>query len=89
MKGYAKIASPLYMLISGDNASRKSKVFNLTHECQAAFKATKDLCMSAPILAFTVFSKPFKLHTDASGIRLGPVLYQEQNGVAQVIGYGS
>ena len=49
MKGYATITSPLYMLISGGNASKKSKVVNWTEECQAAFKAVKDLCTSAPI----------------------------------------
>ena len=81
MKGYTKITSPLYRLTSGDNASKKSKVVNWTQECQTAFKAIKDLCMSTPVLAFADFSKHLTLQTDASGIGLGAVLYQEQNGV--------
>ena len=35
------------------------------------------------------FGKPFKLHTDASIISLGAVLYQEQDGVENVISYTS
>ena len=40
-------------------------------------------------MAFADFTRPFKLHTDASAIGLGAVLYQEQGGKDQVIGYAS
>ena len=33
--------------------------------------------------------KPFKLHTDASVLGLGAILYQEQDGVKKVISYAS
>ena len=36
-------------------------------------------------LAFVDFTKPFKLHTDASTIGLGGVLYQDQDGKDRVI----
>ena len=49
----------------------------------------KVLCTSAPILAFADFTKPFKLHTNASSTGLGAVLYQEQHGKDRVIAYAS
>ena len=47
------------------------------------------MCTSTPILAYTDFGKPYKLHTDASVHGLGAVLYQEQDGVEKVISYAS
>ena len=58
-------------------------------ECQEAFDKLKELCTSTPILAYADFGKPFKLHTDASVLGLGAVLYQEQDGVEKVISYAS
>ena len=57
--------------------------------CQEAFDALKVLCTSAPILAFADFTKPFKLHSNAIAIRLGTILYQEQDGKNRVIVYAS
>ena len=42
-----------------------------------------------PILAFADFKQPFILHTDASGIGLGVVVYQVIDGQEHVIRYGS
>ena len=58
-----------------------------THECQKEFKRVKELCCLAPILAFTDFTMPFILHTDASSIGHRAVLYQEIDGKARVNGY--
>ena len=53
--------------------------------CQEAFDKLKELCTTTPILANANFGKPFKLHTDASVLGLGAVLYQVQDGVEKVI----
>ena len=58
-------------------------------ECQEAFDTLKVLCTSIPILAFDDFTRPFKLHADASAIRLGAILYQEQYGKDRVIMHAS
>ena len=59
-------------------------------ECQEAFDMLKVQCTSAPILAFADFTKPFKLHTDASTMGLIAVMYQgEEDGKDRVIAYAS
>ena len=40
-------------------------------------------------MAYADFAKPFKLHTDASVLGLGAVLYQVHKGVEKVISYTS
>ena len=59
------------------------------HECQEGFDKLNELCTNTPILAYADFGKPCKLHTDASILGLGAVLYQEQDGVEKVISYAS
>ena len=52
--------------------------------------STKKACMKAPILAFTDYTKPFLLETDASKDGLGVVLSQKQmDGQYHLVAYGS
>ena len=78
IKGFAKIAVPLYDLTSSDNKDKKSEHVDLFPEALEAFDHLKAACLQAPILAFPDFNKPFLLETDASGRGLGAVLSQKQ-----------
>ena len=90
IKGFAKIAAPLYDLTSGDNKDKKSEHVDLSPEALKAFDHLKAACLQAPILAFPDFNKPFLLETDASGKGLGAVLSQKQaDGWYHPIAYAS
>ena len=90
IKGFAKIAAPLYDLTSGNNKDKKSDHVDLSPEAREAFNCLKAACLQAPILAFPDFNKPFLLETDASGRGLGAVLSQKQaDGWYHPIAYAS
>ena len=90
IKGFAKIAAPLYDLTSGNNKDKKSEQVDLSPEAHEAFDRLKAACLQAPILAFPDFNKPFLLETDASGRGLGAVLSQKQaDGQYHPIAYAS
>ena len=90
IKGYAKIARPLHELTSGDNAKRKHQKVDWNIRCNESFEALKSICSDCPVLAYTDYTKPFVLHTDASNTGLGAVLYQKQeDGKERVIAYAS
>ena len=78
IKGFAKIAAPLYDLTSDNNKDKKSEHVDLSPEALEAFDRLKAACLQAPILAFLDFDKPFLLETDASRRGLGAVLSQKQ-----------
>ena len=78
IKGFAKIAAPLYDLTSGNNKDKKSEHVDLSPEAHEAFDRLKAACLQAPILSFPDFNKPSLLETDASGRGLGAVLSQKQ-----------
>ena len=90
IKGFAKIAVPLYDLTSGNNKDKKSEHVDLSPEALEAFDRLKAACLQAPIPAFPDFNKPFLLETDASGRGLGAVLSQKQaDGQYHPIAYAS
>lgn len=95
IEGFSKIAKPLHQLLQGTGSKKKhqkgtgSTPFSWKVEHQQAFEQLISCLTSAPILAFADYSKPFDLHTDASGDGLGAVLYQEVAGQKRVIAYAS
>ena len=83
-----QIARPINRLASGENANKKKALVDWSEECQIAFEHLKHLCSQMPILAYANYTKPFKLHADASEHGLGVVLYQRQDDNTEcVIGY--
>ena len=87
---YAQIAQALNKLISDDNATKKKKKVEWDEKCEEAFLKLKELCCNPPVLAYVDYAKPFKLHTDASGLGLGAILYQTQDDVTdRVTAYAS
>ena len=89
IKGYTKVACPLYDQISGDNAAHEKKKISEWRNAKKPLICWKVMQNPAMILAFADFTKQFKLHTDTSTIGLGTILYQEQGGKDWVIGYAS
>jgi transposase InsO family protein len=83
VQDFAKIAAPLHALAG------KNIPFEWTTECQAAFVRLKEKLTSTPILALPQDEGKFILDTDASGVSIGAVLSQEQEGKERVIAYGS
>ena len=78
IKGYANIAKPLNDLLSGVNSKLKSCFVWLPSAAVVVFQELKLKCITAPVLAFADFHKPFLLETDASGDGLGAILSQKQ-----------
>ena len=90
IKGFAKIAAPLYDLTSSGNKDKKSEHVDLSPEAHEAFDHLKAACLQAPILSFPDFSKPFFLEMDAFGRGLRAVLSQKQaDGRYHPIAYAS
>ncbi|MCU7858926.1 MAG: DDE-type integrase/transposase/recombinase, partial [Candidatus Thiodiazotropha sp. (ex Lucinoma kastoroae)] len=99
IKDYASIVKPLNDLlvghptnkhvISSQKKKKKSVPWQWGEAQQEAFDTLKLKLSTPPVLAYADFSKPFIVHTDASGEGLGAVLYQEQDGIERVISYAS
>ena len=80
---FSHIVEPLNRLTSS------SVKFEWTKKCQEAFDMLKMRLTSAPILALPIDNGQYILDTDASGVALGAVLSQVQEGVVRVIAYGA
>ena len=66
IKGYTRIAKPLNDLLQGESSKLKSQPLGLLPDALAAFQELNMKCLTAPVLAFADFKKPFLLETDAS-----------------------
>ena len=93
IKGFSKIARPLYALTKGLESQSKRIVQRAMviwgEEEQRAFDQLKQACITAPISGYPDYELPFILHTDSSTEGLGAVLYQKQQGGTKVIAYAS
>ena len=84
IKGFAEIARPLHAL------TRKDTPYKWTIECEHAFVKLKERLVTAPILAYPSFHRPFLLQTDFCATGLGAVLAQlDDEGKECVVSYAS
>ena len=85
MQDFSTIAKPLYRL------TERGRAFEWTTECDSAFKDLKLRLISAPVLVFPNFGKPFLLDTMPAKLHgVGAVLSQRsEDGQECVIAYGS
>ena len=79
IKHFARIAKPLNDILEGRGREFKLQPVTLSPEALEAFHTLKEKCMTAPVLAFADFKKPFRLTTDALGEGLGVVLSQQDS----------
>ena len=103
IKNFSSIAKPLYDLLSNSEkanskSNRSTKSNNQLNSKnpvtwkeahQRILDSLIEQLINPPIMAYPNYSDPFILHTDASEVGLGAVLYQRQNGSLRVIAYGS
>jgi hypothetical protein len=80
---YSVYAKPLTQLI------RKNAKFVWTEAQQKGFEALKNALISAPVVSFPDYNKPFIVYTDASKISLSAILCQIQDGEEKVIAYAA
>ena len=90
IKNYTQIAKPLNDLLEGEASKWKTQLVDLPLEAKEAFDILKMKCMTALVLTFADFEKPFLLETDASSLGLGAVLSQKQDdGKFHLVAYAS
>jgi hypothetical protein len=83
IENFSKIAAPLNELL------KKEVEYNWTNKQQQAFELLKEKLITAPIVQYPDFEKPFYLYTDASTIGIGSVLAQKSEKGEHVIAYAS
>ena len=63
--------------------------FKWTPECEESFFRLKQALCSSPILCYPTIGQTFVLDTDVSGVGIGAVLSQMENGTERVVAYYS
>lgn len=95
VEGFAKLAAPLHRLVATLNGSRSRQPSGQqfldawSEDCERSFEELKGRLVSAPVLAYADFSRPFILEVDASHCGLGAVLSQEVDGKVRPVAYAS
>ena len=83
-------AKPLNDILEGPGREFKLQPVTLSPEALEAFHTLKEKCMTAPVLAFADFKRPFRLTADALGEGLGAVLsQQDSNGEYHSVAFAS
>lgn len=77
IKDYAKITSPLTKALRKDE-----KINTYDPNYILAFEKLKEIVTNVPILKYPIFTKKFKITTDASNFAIGAVLSQEGHPIA-------
>ena len=95
VKGFPRIAQPLFDLLKRDNIKSSSKVLkdstsiHLRRQHQKALETLITAITSPPLLSYPDFDQPFILHVDASTKYLGAGLYQYKDKEVRILDYGS
>lgn len=83
VRDFARIAKPLTAL------TKKNTEFLWSDEAQAAFEELKETLVTAPLLRYPDFSRPFIVATDASKFAAGAVLSQSFHGKEHPVAFAS
>ena len=83
LKGLQELLVLLYALL------KKGAKWNWTNECQKALDTIKKMLIKPPVLVMPNLTGKFMLVSDTSKLATGAALYQEQEGVLQLVAYNS
>ena len=90
IKHFAQIEKPLNDILEGKGKEFKLQLVTLSPEALEAVHTLKEKFMTAPVLAFADFKKPFHLTTNTSRDGLGAVLSQLlDDGEYHLVAYAS
>ncbi len=77
--GFSTVAAPM------TNLMRQNVDLVGDDACEGAFRTLKEALISAPVLVYPTREGHFTLNTDASDVRIGAVLEQDQEEGGQVV----